>query len=147
MGKKKTTTAVWMVYLQGVLLGAGCYLAGIRRTPLLPAAAAVGAAGGKGGRAGARGLSGDGSMVPGSFRRQRHTDGPPGALGSAAVGTAERRPVCGAAGPAGDVLLAEDHLEWSRGRPAAVRLCRRASGRISGGTPAPPSKKAEIGRL
>lgn len=35
MGKKKTTTAVWMVYLQGVLLGAGCYLAGILLLALL----------------------------------------------------------------------------------------------------------------
>ena len=35
MGKKKTTPAVWMVYLQGVLLGAGCYLAGILLLALL----------------------------------------------------------------------------------------------------------------
>ena len=135
MGKKKTTTAVWMVYLQGVLLGAGCYLAGILLLALLVV---------KGGVP-------ERAVFPATalwcLAVSAGTDGPPGALGSAAVGTAERRPVCGAAGPAGDVLLAEDHLEWSRGRPAAVRLCRRASGRISGGTPAPPSKKAEIGRL
>ena len=35
MGKKKTSTAAWMVFMQGTLLSAGCYLAGILLLALL----------------------------------------------------------------------------------------------------------------